>query len=169
MSTRTLIANYKPTGRQQHDPLPFGDLDRAGQAVLETVGARRAVRDGLACLAAKEVAALTLLAAIGDQGGLRLRLRQIAAGSLRAAINDPRDGACLGKAIAAKAIELAGPREFALAVLPREIAAAAAPRRRTRPDHTRSLRFAAAPGELTRYGFDGHVTTKVRFVAAAAA
>lgn len=117
-------ADYTSTGRQQRDPLPLNDLDRAGRKLIVEHGARRALRDGLEMLAVRELAELTQIAFLGDDQAFSRRLRVIASGSLRASI-DNNDRYLLDKAHAAKAIELAGLRELQLALLGRDLPSAA--------------------------------------------
>jgi hypothetical protein len=87
------------------EPLPFDQLDRAGQTLIDQLGPARAAEDALALLDRREITEIARLARALDLTGLRGRLRHIAGGSLRAGR--------LEKAAAAKSLELAGAHTIA--------------------------------------------------------
>lgn len=104
----TMMTVTTTTAAPDRGPLPFNALERAARARLDVYGTRRGVRDACLHLELTELQDLQGLLARRDLDGVQRRLRQIAAGTLRACTEQDHDPGLLEKAIAAKALELAG-------------------------------------------------------------
>jgi hypothetical protein len=149
--------------RREKGPLPINELRDAARAATEAYGAKRALRDAFALLAAKERADLSALVSADEDH--RPRARNIATGSLGAGR--------LGKAIAAQQIAMARTEELWTLTLSKEEAADKLARvrnarqrdeRRARRDAERAQRSDRVSRAELAAAQDGRVGAQIRIV-----
>jgi hypothetical protein len=149
--------------RREKGPLPINELRDAARAATEAYGAKRALRDAFALLAAKERADLSALVSADEDH--RPRARNIATGSLGAGR--------LGKAIAAQQIAMARTEELWTLTLSKEEAADKLARvrnarqrdeRRAKRDAERAQRSDRVSRAELAAAQDGRVGAQIRIV-----